>query len=288
MPDPNVRFVQFPHPGGQHYADRDGGKAWNPASRQHARKFLELDGEWLLDGERGGGALWAWGEWEPESDLIHTFEPDDDRLPWCLWKPYFLAKNEFEGLHNTDPFIFDGFYYSNCKQGTSSSLEGLKHLGPGSVIVFGSSKRGEWVVDTVLVIRDFIDYTFDDYESVLRDRVPDAYWQVTLGPTFSSEWSRQQTFRLYRGATYDDPYEGMFSFFPCVPAIENRAFPRPILDLPSEHFNPKLLQGAKGHAMTGPTLEIGEVKALWSAICTQVEEQNSALGISAAAPPLRV
>ncbi|MCH7945391.1 MAG: hypothetical protein IIC73_05170 [Armatimonadetes bacterium] len=286
MPVANVRFVQFPHPGGEHRPDRDGRKPWNPASLSHARKFLALDGEWLSDGSRYAGQMWAWGEWEPESKMTRAFENTaDERLPRYLWEPYYEPKDDYSGLHNTDPFVFGGFFYANCKQGATPSLEGLRHLEAGSVVVFGSSKSGEWVVDTVFVVRDFIDYTFDDYRSVLRGEVPDVYWDVTLTPTFTGVGNRETWFRLYRGATIDEPFADMFSFFPCMPAGGDQGFARPAIDLPPEHFNPRLLQGAKGHSTSGQSLDVAEARRLWSAIVEQVEQQGLALGVRADMPP---
>ena len=70
---------------------------------------MELDGKWLeKDGSEADGRLRAWGEWEAESDLLCELEqPDQDsRFPGYLWRPYYIPRDNYERLHNTDPFIF--------------------------------------------------------------------------------------------------------------------------------------------------------------------------------------
>ena len=155
----NRRFVQFPHPGGEHSPDYDDWKEWNATQKPngrdnpHARKFLEIGGAWLESDEVREGKLWAWAEWEPESRVLRRFGLHRAGMPRFLWEPTLLPKQDNRGLHNTDPFIFGGFYYTDCKQ---QSFEGLRHLGRGSVIVFGSRKKPHWVVDTIFVVADYV------------------------------------------------------------------------------------------------------------------------------------
>lgn len=122
------RFVQFPHPGREHAPDEGAVKHWHTTAYDHRRKFLSLNGQWW-DGDREHDAqLRVWGEWEPESEIVRVLEQPDERYPRYLWRPYLEPKGDYSGLHNTDPFIYDGFHYSNCKQGTSPALEGLRNL----------------------------------------------------------------------------------------------------------------------------------------------------------------
>ena len=153
-------FVQFPHPGREARLGRKGGGGWSTLAATHARKFMQARGEWI---EAGGclrsGDLWAWGEWEAQSQLVRRLRrPDTLTHPECLWRPcYTIPYGGWEGLHNTDPFIFgERILYSNCKQASSPCLRSLDR---GSVIAFGSRKAGQWVLDTVLVVADFVDYS---------------------------------------------------------------------------------------------------------------------------------
>ena len=176
-------------------------------------------------GCRRSGDLWAWGEWEAQSQLVRRLRrPDTLTHPECLWRPcYTIPNGGWEGLHNTDPFIFgERILYSNCKQASSPCLRSLDR---GSVIAFGSRKAGQWVLDTVLVVADFIDYAIASARSDLEGLVPEAFLDVTGGPLEDNHrdatcapapHTRNRcggpraghgpdvTLRLYRGATPED------------------------------------------------------------------------------------
>ncbi len=288
MASENRRFVQFPHPGGEHSPDHGDWKEWNPIrtangrSNPHRRKFLEIDGEWLesLDSEKTRfGKLWAWGEWEPESRVLRYFTPSGTGMPRYLWEPAWLPKEDYRGLHNTDPLVFDGFYYGNCKQ---QSFKGLKQLGRGSVMVFGSRKGSYWVADTVFVVADYVDHADTDYEERLAGRVPQCFRDAVLstygdaGPYDSQRW--------YRGATYDEPVDGIFSFFPCVPAEIETPFARPRIELPPAYFTSNLAQGIKGCSSHAAPLDKSTLETLWRSIAKQVLGQGLFLGVAAVCP----
>ena len=199
------------------------------------------------DGTKRSGDLWAWGEWEPESDLIRKLDrPRSSRNhPRYLWQPYYVPRDDYGGLHNTDPFIFgDCFLYSNCGQ-VGSSRRGLKHLDQGSVIAFGSGRKADgdkkWMLDTVLVVRESCDYNPLESHEALEFKVPDAFLKVTDGPLAAdlAQNPEKGGFQLYRGATRDDPIYEMFSFFPAMPAGGDAGFPRPFISLQDESFNEK-------------------------------------------------
>ena len=90
--------------------------------------------------------------------------------------------------------------------------------------------------------------------------------------------------RFYQGATHDSPMDGMFSFFPCLPAEQGSPFSRPHIELPTEYFNPNLPQGAKGCAIgIGPTAK-PTVRELWHSVAEQVLDQGLRLGVGAKSP----
>ena len=67
---------------------------------------MEFRGKWIEeDGGARSGSLCAWGEWEAESDLVCQLnQPCQDSLyPRYLWHPYYVPKDDYERLHNTDP-----------------------------------------------------------------------------------------------------------------------------------------------------------------------------------------
>ena len=243
-----------------------------------------LDGSWLDGTTIRNGSLWAWGEWEAESRVLRRLLQPEPQYPGLLWAPYYVRPSEFTCLHNTDPFIFDGFYYTDCKQ---DSMNAIRRVAQGSVIIFGSVLNNEWVMDTLLVIMKSVEHTHDNYKENLKGIVPDAYWDVTLGPTYEGQEheKRFRTRTLHIGATYLEPLDGMYSFFPAIAARAGPGFKRPKIELDSKYFNRKLLQGGKGTARTAPSISLSEMRKLWSSIKDQVIAQGLSLGLSACAPP---
>ena len=101
------------------------------------------------------------------------------------------ARASPEGFRqNTDPWVFgNSFLYSNCKQltprGNPSALQGLSR---GSLVLFGSSTGGRFVIDTVFVVAEgvctftpasdnplpaaFRECTFDSYGHSMTGTAP--------------------------------------------------------------------------------------------------------------------
>lgn len=299
----NRCFVQFPHPGGEHRPDGNGKIGWNKVYRDsgkenpHKRKFMQFHGEWAEeDGTTRPDNLWAWGEWEPESDLVCELDiPEDDSqgpYPHYLWDPYYIVPPEenYRDLHNTDPFIFgDHILYSNCGQ-TAPSKSALRTLARGSVIAFGSGKKiggkKAWVLDTVLVIKDSIPYDPLNPRKALACKVPEVFLEVTGRPLAADPKLAKKPveggLRLYRGATPKDPVDGMFSFFPAKPAGGDTGFPRPCIDLPNEHFKPSNWQAPKGATCDLPC---EKRRGLWEKLVKKVREAELVLGTHAELPP---
>ena len=161
------------------------------------------------------------------------------------------------------------FLYSNCGQ---PKRPGLRQLDRGSVIAFGSSKKPDggwrWMLDTVLVVKDFKDYPWSDARSALRDWASSTFLDVTIGPLTGDAGqptpegcaTTDDLLRLYRGATPDDPIDGMFSFVPAIPAGGNSAFSRPLVDLPGDYFNARNIRAPKGQ---GTNRRPDELRSLW-------------------------
>lgn len=289
------RFIQFPHPGGEQPPDRHGRLAWNTHSGYHGRRFMQLTGRWIeSDYTPRSGKLWAWGEWEAESvTLQHLDRSGDMLLPAWLCQPYYAPKDDYCDLHNTDPFIFGPrFLYSNCKQQREAQerTEGLRHLGPGSLIVFGSGKLidGErrWMLDTVLVVERFIDYTPATMRALVT-RVPSSFMDVVGEPIMRNERA-DLPLRLYIGATPERQVNGMFSFFPAMAAGGDRGFARPLIHLPDpHHFNERNWRTPKGHAMSRADVSEVSLREMWGSLVEQVRAAGLCLGTYAALPRRR-
>ena len=179
-------FVQFPHPGSEH--EPTGPMMdWNRG--QHARKFLKAHGRYVVDGVAREGAVAFWGEWEPQSRVVETFPPEIPGGPCFLHEPFWVSQPDGDRLQNTDPLVFgDRFLYSNCRQRRNRKL---RELAPGSIVLFGSKRRSEFVLDTVLVISD----------------QSQPYMLGDSGHLDCDDWVRSVLFEpLSRGDPPPDPY----------------------------------------------------------------------------------
>lgn len=276
-------FVQFLHPGGEHWPDNDIAKHWN--SGPHRRKFLRSPGLYLSDDTVREGDLAFWGEWEAQSEVVAPLAALEPSGPRWLYQPYLHLPPSYLGLQNTDPFVFgDQFHYTGCLQHTRNGPTQLRNLSPGSVILFGSCiRRQKFVVDTIFVVERFVDHSFHDFHDTLRDVISHVYKSVTIDPWYTNLGKSDAVHRLYFGATHDAPVDGMFSFFPCLPLeAAPHGFERPEILIhgsitPNQTQNKKL-------TFRGTT---GQMKELWQEVVRQVESQKLKLGIRAELPGRR-
>jgi hypothetical protein len=145
-----------------------------------------------------------------------------------LHKPVWEHPTSNGARQNTDPWVFgNSFRYSNCKQRAQA---GLRKLRPGSVIFFGSTLHGKFVVDTVFVVANSTPFTPRH-----PPNVDDAFGVCTI-ESLRTMVQDDFDFTLYDGATFEEPFNGMFSFVPCrrFDAGDYR-FARPVLNLPRSY-----------------------------------------------------
>ncbi len=294
-------FVQFLHPGAEHDPQPKNGNfiPWNTGN--HKRKFMKNPGQYLENNCPKDSDLVFWGEWEPQSDVLQRFKPIDNTYntyPKYLYQPYYSIPPNQQGLENTDPFIFgDRFHYVCCQQAkktkTGFTKTKLSSLGRGSVILFGSCVNKKFVLDTVFVVDDLHDIESSQSLAQAKKRVSSKYQDVTLDRIFNSSCSQQSqnsctqsmSNRLYFGATYNKPVEGMFSFFPCLLYQQNmtNGFPRPVIQIQGVIKN-NLKQGFKYNHPNYPK-NIQTNQQLWKDVKRQVENANLKLGIYTDLPP---
>lgn len=278
--DDQLCFVQFIHPGSEHEPDRPSLKLWN--TRAHARKFIKVPGRYLHGNDIRPDDLMFWGEWEPESRVIATYSSALPGAPRRLFEPSYIVPPNFTGLQNTDPFVFgERFLYTGCQQNTRRGPTQLRYLARGSVVLFGSCVGlTHFVIDTVLVVDDFIDHSLDDYGK-LRTVVPETYDIVTVRPWYAVTTNPRESFRLYFGATPASPVGRMFSFFPCLPYdAGGQGFVRPEIRIDGV-ITPRLTQGKRLNRQP----HVGNAEALWDEVVRQVIAQGLALGVHADLPP---
>ena len=146
----------------------------------------------------------------------------------------------------------------------------------------------------MLVVKDFVDYAVADARASLKPWVPATFLDVTAGPltdnaeeastSSASCATGRRRFRLYWGATPNDPVDEMFSFFPAIPATAGSVFPRPLVELPCKYFNPRNVRAPKG---ARAKLQPRELRDLWERLVEQVRDASLVLGTHAALPERR-
>lgn len=274
-------IVQFPHPGGEHVPPTNH-MPWNVGP--HARKFLASPGAFVdSDGTTRTGELVFWGEWEGPSHVVRRWLRRPD-LPTVLHEPYWTIPDIDGSRQNTDPWVFgDTFLYSNCKQLTPTcSPSALQRLPRGSMILFGSGRGGEFVIDTVFVVGEIVG-TYRPLDNPHDLGVDDAFDTCTLQSLGTYEPEKvAATFTLYRGATVDKPVDGMFSFVPCLLRDDDEPrFPRPAVRLPGI-VNPLSKQSPAGAKDLWPR---HDVDAAWHEVVHQVRSAGLDLGVHLDTPP---
>ena len=209
----SILTVQLNHPGAEKpyklskgYSLYNGKliREWN-ADISHYRKFIRQRGHYITKiGEKPiQDELLFWGEWEGNS----YFEPLNQWNPNGIHQP-------FHSLHlrkpqNTDPYIYgENFLYSFCKQRGQLTL-----LEKGSVVLFGTSYKNGFVLDTVLVVGSF--ESMYDVASNKAANYSKKYREATLeqlGNTYTAPNSACKL-RLYKGLMHTENKE-FFSYTP--------------------------------------------------------------------------
>ena len=239
------QIVQFTHPGSEHGPDLRNGneKSWNTG--KHKRKFLCCNGEYVSNEKLVPAKLTFWGEWEPPSS-VERLTHNKEYYPKWLHRPNLKNSINYDreiynkrshcgatGLQNTDPFVFgDCFKYLVCKQykQKNNTTTGLAKLERGDIILFGSTKGKKesfFQLDTVFVVAEYKEYNPNEI-SKLRKYVDDDYYKIAVQTAFPSGVKyKNLKLRLYKGATFNNKVNGMFSFVPSkIWNDDKEGFPR--------------------------------------------------------------
>jgi len=286
-------FVQFIHPGGEHIPDNEEYKFWNTGN--HRRKFIKNKGEYIkgLKNTPKEEDIVFWAEWEPESKIVKAIANPLRNGPKYIYGPFYTKFEEKNPpLQNTDPFVFGNqFHYTICQQYKKECPTQLIYLEKGSVILFGSCQnRSQFMLDTVFVVGDYIDHEKATYEAVLKNKISETYKEVAIIPSYQKTVIKnkcgfkpvqnQQSFRLYFGATYNNSFDGMFCFFPCLPFGQaEKGFARPLIKLEGV-IRDDLPQGNKLNRQNSTE----NIKKLWLAVVEQVLGQKLYLGVFTVLP----
>ena len=205
-------------------------------------------------------------------------------------------------LQNTDPYIWgDNFYYTCCKQ------DQTKMLKEGSVILFGTGykKRQYYEIDTMFVISKIISYDENTIKQTIErfknsknpsDRL---YYNTVLKYVFvrhdgsiAKLDNEKYQFDIIIGATYDNPYNGMYSCFFCNPS-EDTAKPKlrigsgtdilkRINRIDDRNFNPAINTYGKQVVVNNSK----KVHEIWKLITEYAKDSDYCLGVKAELPPI--
>jgi len=279
-----ISVIQFIHNGREPKPDSETGISWNRGD--HRRKFLKCNGTYLGQNERKiQGPMVFWGEWEPESRVVRRIEKPIENGPHYVYEPYYVHPSSYKELQNTDPFVFGNpFRYSYCQQPSRPSLRNLEK---GSLILFGSPVKGRFALDTVFVVSDSISWSQDNVEALLQE-AHETYRIVTVNPILEGKGSGfwkacarridSATYRFYCGATFNNPINEMFSFFPCQAYTEDSSgFARPTIQMST--ITDTLPRGIK----ITKCKDVDEASSYWKEVVKQVTRTCS-LGIFAEMP----
>lgn len=248
---------------------------WNCTSR-HNRKFMKAEGVYLNDGKPVSGELNFWGEWEPDSRV--TFLGPGS--PTQLHEPFLrISKNGSvivpKGAINTDPFVFDKhFYYCFCQQHTVKGPTIMNRLDKGSLILFGSYKHDAaghyFALDTVYVVGDYRDFAEATYPNDLAGFIPKHYDEIMQ---FNPK--QRVPFRCYKGASFSNPVDGMYSFVPCkldgAPKFERVKLTAGVIP----QLSVNQTQGRKNLVIADKK----QIKAIWDAVRNEAKAQGYLEGI---------
>lgn len=256
---------------------------WNVGD--HRRKFLIASGRYLDAHKRlCAGELVFWGEWEPPSRVECRWPKSSDRLPRALHRPHWTVPNTTRFRQNTDPWVWgERMLYSNCKQTTSSSGQptSMQRLTRGSVICFGSTIDHEFCVDTVFVVASAERWVATHAGDL---DVDEAFITCTADSVATGGAKSHHDLTLYRGATVDDPIDGMFSFVPARKADQDTPrFVRPPVRLDGL-INPTNRQSTWGSKRP---LDVDSVRNAWRVLREQVIQADLVLAVSLEVPERR-
>jgi len=191
----------------------------------HYRKLLVNPGEYINNSisEPERDKLMFWGEWEGNSFFTKT--GNGTNSPTGLHEPFHSIKNK--GCQNTDPYVFgDSYKYAICSQ-----TGAMCNLLDGSLILFGSTTKEGFLLDTVFVVKDHepaisvFGNKAKNYSNTYREETLDRLGSCYLG----SDPSPKK--KIYHGQTWYDSKD-YFSFVPCKIADKSNSYERALINFP--------------------------------------------------------
>ena len=280
------RVVILPHPSVER-SPRDGSAdcPWPTAEAEHARKFLETSGRWLtsVDGTPSRGSLKIWCEYEAPSTVASIHRETSQHPTWAhridVSALRTVASAGASRRHlNTDPWVRDpGFIWSVCRHFTPKKnlRAAVARLRAGDIVLFGSSREGRWLLDTVLVAAG------------PPIRCKQAHAAIpSLGAAYRECVSEPLSvlrlpLAIVRGTAHG-AHHGAFSFVPSLPSAARISFAR--IDITAIVTQIRLHGGRPASAGNARALASGTYPGgnsqIWSELAQMTLDAGLVLGVS--------
>lgn len=298
-------IIQFPHRKDEYPCNRFwlnqtlGITRWNPTDK-HWRRLVRHKGEYVDRVGKKYGELAFWTEWEANthaeqfpSHLVNA-NAVGVTAKWvhAVLKPtrkYFPNMPAVCDLcaFNTDPCVFgDTFKYCCCRQSaialTKSILRHADEDEEGALIIFCSRLEGKLCVDTVIVIPPDKgqDYVAGNANSIRKLGTSQDYRNLTL-----DRLQQGCHYRFYRGATYQNQHEEMYSFTPARKWNDKGCGERFVLDLSkiqkigTAAGVGNILEAESWRNIKKTTCSTTAGKSVWSEIVSQIDSKGGVLGV---------
>ncbi|MCB0538081.1 MAG: hypothetical protein KDE33_11220 [Bacteroidetes bacterium] len=255
-------------------------REWNDNPNQHYRKFIRNRGiyiENIIDSNPKDNDLIFWGEWEGYS----KFHPLKRTNPNGIHEPFHSIIGR--ACQNTDPYVFGDFFkYAICFQ-----TGVMRNLDPGSLILFGTTTKVGFLLDTVFIVKSkenaenvFLN-SAANYTQVYREETIEQLGETYLGPNYSRINSIYQSYTWWDNQKKEDKEIDCFSYVPC--RIDDMNYDKVIIPIPPmakqrvghpyKHLNPL------NKEWTSP-------KKVWDYITNEVIKQGFYLGIRMEEPKI--
>jgi hypothetical protein len=217
-PGPQKKFKSFINPskiseGYKRLADQKIIREWNNDlpnnKRPHYRKFIKNTGEYIddLKSKPTKSILHFWGEWEGNS--FFNVICNGNGTPNGVHQPFHSIA--IRGFQNTDPYVYGEYFkYAICSQ-----TGVMKSLSNGSLILFGTTTKLGFLLDTVFVVKsnepaEIVHNTAGSkYSQTYKEETLDQLYEYLKVPYCSNK-----EIKLYRGQTFWE-CNTYFSFVPC-------------------------------------------------------------------------
>jgi len=260
-----MRVILLPHPGGERGpAGQSRHVPWPKDGTPHRRKFMRVTGSFVEGTRSETDTLYGWMEYE--APTIAIARHDSRYLGFPRYTQQMDARVERGwGKLNTDPWIFlPGFVWTVCRH---NSLNGRLPT-PGDIVLFGSSMRGRWLLDTVFVVGGPCLHPPCPDDDAFNRLVAEPLKEARLRPFFGKPY-----------ASRDEP----FSF---VPASRKGPFARPRIDdlLPGLSRDCGLSPSPNNSQALTWTTPRNDPNRFWRDLMAVVEDHGLVLGLGMVAP----